>query len=60
MNLHDLIEQVACELYQRSGREEGRDLNNWIKAESIVMNRYDESGDLNEIFEDIPSLVSAS
>ncbi|MFA5354244.1 MAG: DUF2934 domain-containing protein [Thermodesulfovibrionales bacterium] len=49
MNLNDLIEQLACELYVRSGREEGRDLNNWIKAESVVMSRYQESGDLDEI-----------
>jgi hypothetical protein len=44
MNPHDLIEQLACELYMKSGKVDGRDLENWIEAEWVVMNRlkYDE------------------
>jgi hypothetical protein len=31
-----LIEQVARVLYMKSGKVEGRDLDNWLEAESIV------------------------
>ena len=36
MDTHDIVAQVACELYVRSGRVEGRDLDNWLEAEGIV------------------------
>jgi hypothetical protein len=36
MDRHDVIAQVACELYVRSGKVEGRDLDNWLEAEQIV------------------------
>jgi len=39
MDLHDLIEQVACELYLKSGKVEGRDLDNWLEAERIIAHR---------------------
>jgi len=39
-NLYDEIVSVARELYERSGRLEGRDLENWIEAERIVKARY--------------------
>lgn len=39
MNLHDEIAKVAYELYEKSGKI-GRDLENWLEAEKIVMARY--------------------
>lgn len=39
MNLHDEIARIACELYEKSGRVEGRDEANWLEAERIVMTR---------------------
>jgi hypothetical protein len=36
MEQHDLIERVARELYMTNGKIEGRDLDNWLEAESIV------------------------
>ncbi|MEW6571005.1 MAG: DUF2934 domain-containing protein [Nitrospirota bacterium] len=42
MNLHDEISKVAYELYEKSGRMDGRDLQNWLEAERIVMARYKE------------------
>jgi hypothetical protein len=40
INLHAEIVQVALRLYEKSGRVEGRDLDNWLEAESIVRARY--------------------
>jgi hypothetical protein len=40
LELHNEIEKVAKELYEKSGRIEGRDLDNWLEAEKIVMARY--------------------
>ncbi|HAM50778.1 MAG TPA: hypothetical protein DCP92_08820 [Nitrospiraceae bacterium] len=42
MNVHDIVEQVACELYMKSGRVEGSDLDNWLEAERIVWNAIEE------------------
>jgi len=39
-NLYEETVKVASELYERSGRVEGRDLDNWIEAERIVRARY--------------------
>ena len=39
MDLHDEISKVAFELYESSGRLEGRDLENWFEAESLVTQR---------------------
>ncbi|MCC6347215.1 MAG: DUF2934 domain-containing protein [Nitrospirales bacterium] len=38
MNVHEKISKVARELYEKSGWREGRDLENWLEAEKIVMN----------------------
>lgn len=35
-DLHDLIAQLACELYRKSGQIEGRDLENWLDAERRI------------------------
>lgn len=40
MSLHDEIAKVAHELYEKSGRIGGRDMENWIEAERIVMARH--------------------
>ena len=40
INLLTEIAQVAFELYEKSGRVEGRDLDNWLEAEKIVKSRY--------------------
>lgn len=44
MDLHEEIAKLAYELYERSGRAEGRDKENWLEAEKIVMARH--AGDL--------------
>lgn len=41
MNLHDEICKLAYELFERSGRCEGRDAENWLEAERIVRARYE-------------------
>jgi hypothetical protein len=46
MNLHDLIAQLACELYEEGGKVRGRDLENWLEAEWMVKNRYKTAEDL--------------
>jgi hypothetical protein len=40
MDMYHLIEQTACELYVKSGKVEGRDIENWLEAERIVRNRF--------------------
>ena len=38
------IERVAYDLYERSGREEGKGLINWLAAEKIVLGHLALSG----------------
>ncbi len=40
MNLHEEIAKLAYELYERSGRIEGRDRENWLEAEKIIRARH--------------------
>ncbi len=42
MKWHDEIAKIARELYEKSGKVEGCDLDNWLEAERIVMARYRE------------------
>jgi len=35
--LYEEIAKVAYEIYEKSGYIEGRDLDNWLEAERIVM-----------------------
>ena len=42
MRWYDEIAKLARALYEKSGRVEGRDLDNWLEAERIVMERYKE------------------
>ncbi len=40
VNFQEEIVKVARDLFERSGRVEGRDLDNWLEAERIVMTRF--------------------
>lgn len=40
MNLHEEIEKAAYELYEKSGRVGGRDLENWLEAEKATRARH--------------------
>ena len=40
--MYDEIAKIAYELYEKSGRAEGRELDNWLEAERIVMARHRE------------------
>lgn len=46
--LEEEIRLEAYKLYERSGRIQGRDLENWLEAEKIVMARYFKSGERGE------------
>ena len=39
MDLYEEIAKVAYEIYEKGGYIEGRDLDNWLEAERIVMTR---------------------
>ncbi|HEX8949379.1 MAG TPA: DUF2934 domain-containing protein [Dissulfurispiraceae bacterium] len=47
MELHEEVARVARELYEKSGRVHGRDLENWLEAERIVKARHGGRGDGN-------------
>jgi hypothetical protein len=38
--LRQEIVKVAHDLFERNGRVEGHDLDNWLEAERIVMTRH--------------------
>jgi len=40
MDLYKEISKVAYQLYQKSGKAEGRDDDNWFEAERIVMAQH--------------------
>ena len=40
MNLHEEIAKVAYELYMKSGGIDGKDRQNWLDAERIVLTRH--------------------
>ncbi|MFH1701904.1 MAG: DUF2934 domain-containing protein [Nitrospirota bacterium] len=39
IDLYQEISKLAHDLYEKSGRIEGRDLDNWLEAERIVKER---------------------
>ncbi|MFZ5997503.1 MAG: DUF2934 domain-containing protein [Nitrospirota bacterium] len=41
---HEEIARLAYELYEKSGRVPGRDLENWFEAERILRQRYGNGG----------------
>jgi len=47
-NLHQEIFRVAYDIYERSGRIEGRDLDHWLEAERIVRTLREIAGDEGE------------
>ena len=40
MKIREEIERLAYELYEKSGKLSGRDVQNWLEAEKIVMARH--------------------
>jgi len=42
VKLYDEIVRIAYELYEKGGRLEGRELDNWLEAERIVMAQHAE------------------
>lgn len=36
MPLNEMIQKKAYELYEKRGREQGKDLDDWLEAEKIV------------------------
>ena len=40
MDLNHEIADLAYELYLNSGRAEGRDIENWLEAERIILARH--------------------
>ena len=40
MTLHDEIEAVAYDLFESRGRCHGRDFDDWLNAEEIVLERH--------------------
>jgi hypothetical protein len=40
MNLHDEIAEVAYALYEARGCIHGRDLDDWLEAERIILSRH--------------------
>ena len=58
MNLHEEITRVAYELYEKSGYIGGRDVENWIEAERIVLMRH-ASQDIEEPEGEEPMIADA-
>lgn len=40
MKIREEIEKLAYEIYEKSGKISGRDVQNWLAAEKIVMARH--------------------
>jgi DUF2934 family protein len=40
MNLEKEIAQLAFEIYEINGKQEGRDLANWLEAERIILSAH--------------------
>ncbi len=55
-NLHLEILRVAHDIYERSGRIQGRDLDNWLEAERIVktLRKITEANGKKDIFINVP------
>ncbi|HYA11361.1 MAG TPA: DUF2934 domain-containing protein [Thermodesulfovibrionales bacterium] len=55
-NFHWEIFTVARDIYERSGRIEGRDLDNWLEAEKIVtaLRKIAGENDQRHIFINVP------
>jgi hypothetical protein len=42
LKLYDEIARIAYDLYEKSGRVDGRELDNWLEAERIVISLHAE------------------
>ncbi len=42
MKLYDEIARIAYDLYEKTGRMDGRELDNWLEAERVVMSLHAE------------------
>jgi len=42
---NDLIAQTACEIYAKSEKIEGRDLDNWLEAERVLRKKQKNASD---------------
>jgi len=60
MKWYDEIAKIAHELYEKSGRTEGHDIDNWLEAERIVMARYREQETLKAELSSSPKKKKAS
>ena len=40
MKLHEEIETIAYDIWEKSGRVHGKDIDHWLEAERIVKERY--------------------
>lgn len=56
MNLYEEIAKIAYELYEKSGCIDGRDFENWLDAERIVLTRH-ASQDIEEPEGEEPFIV---
>jgi len=48
MSLHDEIARAAYDLYEKGGRLDGKDTENWFEAEKIVLARNSRARKTNE------------
>lgn len=48
MRLHDEIAKVAYDLYEKGGRLDGKDTDNWLEAEKIMLARNSRGKKTNE------------
>jgi hypothetical protein len=44
VDIREQIEKLSYEIYEKSGRQPGRDLQNWLTAEKIVLANQAGSG----------------
>lgn len=43
--VRDRIAKTAYELFEQRGRQDGQDLDDWLRAEEIVMRKVHETGE---------------
>lgn len=50
MNIYDQIAKVAYSIYEKNGKVNGRDLDDWLEAEKIVLGLQNKKrGEISEI-----------
>lgn len=50
MNIYDQIAKVAYSIYEKNGKVNGSDLDDWLKAEKIVLGLQNKQrGEISEI-----------